>query len=136
MKIFALVPVFFLVSALELVVAGPAAQTVLSNEDRIATIETLLAIHDDPVHVTRLLYSGDASGSGLDEPRLLQIMGTDEKQWLTEGDKLRLRKNGVGFIDLTDFQDMDGSALALMSNSDYTTDSESDLLVLRVKFRD
>lgn len=36
----------------------------------------------------------------LDEPRLLEVLGT-EPVWLTEGDKLRLKKQGLSFTDLT-----------------------------------
>ncbi|KAI9461343.1 Zn-dependent exopeptidase [Boletus coccyginus] len=41
----------------------------------------------------------------LDEPRLLQVFGADPV-WVTEGDKLRLRKQGLGFMDLTGRQDV------------------------------
>lgn len=113
MKVFALL----LASLSELVLVGLCAQTILSSQDRIATIEAFLALDNDPVEVTRLLHTGDASDFELDEPRLIQIMGRREKEWLTEGDKLRLRKDRIGFIDLTDFQDLEGSASAIMDVS-------------------
>jgi leucyl aminopeptidase len=88
----------------------PPPQDVLRNPtvdtltDCDAMIESLLATHaDDPVQVMRLLDPENASE--LDAPRLLQVFGA-KAVWMTEGDKLRLRRQGLGFIDLTDHQDM------------------------------
>ncbi|CAL5868648.1 uncharacterized protein PFLUO_LOCUS2875 [Penicillium psychrofluorescens] len=36
------------------------------------------------------------------EPRLLQVIGESKPQWMTEGDKLRLRRQVKKFIDITD----------------------------------
>ncbi|KAG2355229.1 Zn-dependent exopeptidase [Suillus spraguei] len=78
--------------------------TVDSLTDRDAIIESLLATHaDDPVQVMRLLDPENASE--LDGPRLLQVFG-EEAVWMTEGDKLRLRQQGLGFLDITDHQDL------------------------------
>ncbi|KAG2098953.1 Zn-dependent exopeptidase [Suillus discolor] len=78
--------------------------TVDTLTDRDAIIESLLASHaDDPVQVMRILDPENASE--LDTPRFLQVFGT-EAVWMTEGDKLRLRQQGLGFIDLTDHQDL------------------------------
>jgi leucyl aminopeptidase len=64
-----------------------------------ANIKHLLAAHDDdPVEVMRLV--DPVYTPILDEPRLLQVLGT-EPVWLTEGDKLRLKKQGLSFMDLT-----------------------------------
>ncbi|KAH7909279.1 Zn-dependent exopeptidase [Hygrophoropsis aurantiaca] len=53
-----------------------------------------------------------ASATELDEPRLLQVFG-EEAQWMTEGDKLRLRKQGLKFADLTGYEDLSvGDGLA------------------------
>ncbi|KAG2339020.1 Zn-dependent exopeptidase [Suillus weaverae] len=83
------------------VLSRPAVDTLT---DRDAIIESLLATHaDDPVQVMRLLDPENASG--LDAPRLLQVFGA-EAVWMTEGDKLRLRQQRLGFIDLTDHQDL------------------------------
>jgi leucyl aminopeptidase len=72
-----------------------------------ATIKRLLAVHnDDPVQVMRLVDPGYAST--LDEPRLLQVFGA-EPAWMTEGDKLRLKKQGLSFMDLTGRQDVSRS---------------------------
>ncbi|KAG2143527.1 Zn-dependent exopeptidase [Suillus bovinus] len=78
--------------------------TVDTLDHRDAYIEELLATHaDDPVQVMRLLDPDNASE--LDAPRLLQVFGA-EAVWMTEGDKLRLRQQGLGFIDLTDHQNL------------------------------
>lgn len=83
------------------VLIRPAVDTLT---DRDAIIESLLATHaDDPVQVMRLLDPENASE--LDAPRLLQVFGA-EAVWMTEGDKLRLRQQRLGFIDLTDHQDL------------------------------
>lgn len=83
------------------VLGRPAIDTLT---DRDAIIESLLATHaGDPVQVMRLLDPENASE--LDAPRLLQVFGA-EAVWMTEGDKLRLRQQGLGFIDLTNHQDL------------------------------
>jgi leucyl aminopeptidase len=83
------------------VLGRPTADTLF---DRDAIIESLLVAHgDDPVQVMRLLDPENASE--LDAPRLLQVFGA-EAVWMTEGDKLRLRQQGLGFMDLTDHQDL------------------------------
>ncbi|KAH7906277.1 Zn-dependent exopeptidase [Hygrophoropsis aurantiaca] len=73
-------------------------------------LERLLAEHPDPVDVMRLL-----DPTALDEPRLLQVFGR-EAVWMTEGDKLRLRRQGLKFMDLTDYQrDLHPDTTALTS---------------------
>jgi leucyl aminopeptidase len=103
--LYALLPVLFVSAAVfdqlppQDVLGKPTANTL---SDRDAIIESLLATHGgDPVQVMRLLDPENASE--LDAPRLLQIFGA-EAVWMTEGDKLRLRQQGLGFIDLTDHQ--------------------------------
>ena len=88
-------------------VLGRPKVNVLPDGDRNAIIEQLLATYDDPVHVMRLLDPENVSE--LDSPRLLQVFGT-EAVWMTEGDKLRLRQKGLGFIDLTNHQDLYASS--------------------------
>ncbi|KAG1831453.1 Zn-dependent exopeptidase [Suillus subalutaceus] len=105
--LYAFLPVLFASAA---VFDQPPPQDVLRRPtvdtlaDRDAIIESLLATHaGDPVQVMRLLDPENASE--LDAPRLLQVFGA-EAVWMTEGDKLRLRQQGLGFIDLTDHQDL------------------------------
>jgi leucyl aminopeptidase len=98
-------------------VLGRPKVNVLTDGDRNAIIEQLLATYDDPVHVMRLLDPENASE--LDSPRLLQIFGT-EAVWMTEGDKLRLRRQGLGFIDLTNHQDLYTSSHEPAESSSFT----------------
>ncbi|KAH7921874.1 Zn-dependent exopeptidase [Leucogyrophana mollusca] len=51
----------------------------------------------------RIVDPGNAAE--LDEPRLLQVFGQEAK-WMTEGDKLRLRSQGLKFMDLTGYEDL------------------------------
>lgn len=49
--------------------------------------------------------------SEFSRPVLLQIAGSAAKpEWFTEGDKLRLRKEGIKFRDLTGFEDLFGGS--------------------------
>ncbi|KIJ63872.1 hypothetical protein HYDPIDRAFT_112847 [Hydnomerulius pinastri MD-312] len=75
-----------------------------SEQPSEAIIDRLLAIHDDdPVRVMCIVDPVNAAE--LDEPRLLQVFGK-EAVWMTEGDKLRLRKQGLAFMDLTGREDL------------------------------
>lgn len=42
----------------------------------------------------------------LAEPRLIVVAGQPEPEWMTEGDKLRLRREKKKFRDITDHQDL------------------------------
>ncbi|KAI0111127.1 peptidase family M28 [Nemania sp. FL0031] len=66
-------------------------------------ILTALRTHPDPVDA--LVSLRPELADELAEPRLLHILGHDTPQWMTEGDKLRLRREGQRFKDITDFQD-------------------------------
>ena len=64
-----------------------------------ANVKHLLAAHNnDPVEVIHLL--DPVYATVLDEPRLVEVLGT-EPVWMTEGDKLRLKKQGLSFMDFT-----------------------------------
>jgi hypothetical protein len=68
----------------------------------------VLDLSQDPV---KLLVSLDPSlEKHLNEPRLIQIAGAADQQpeWLVEGDKLRLRREGIHFRDLTGAEDILG----------------------------
>lgn len=62
----------------------------------IAAIEK----YSDPV--TALLSLQPKLADELAQPRLLQLLGDKQPEWMTEGDKLRLRKAGKKFTDITD----------------------------------
>lgn len=69
------------------------------DESILAAIKT----HGDPVDA--LIALNPENAAGLAEPRLLQVIGREKPEWLTEGDKLRLHKLGQKFVDITDHED-------------------------------
>ncbi|KAG9311505.1 Zn-dependent exopeptidase [Chiua virens] len=71
------------------------------NFDRV-----LAAHHGDIVEVMR--FVDPVYGATLNEPRLLQVFGA-EPVWLTEGDKLILKRRGLSFMDLTGREDTSSS---------------------------
>jgi leucyl aminopeptidase len=58
--------------------------------------------HSDPVAALVSLQPDFAAE--LAQPRLLHVFGEQSPEWMTEGDKLRLRRYGKKFIDITDHQ--------------------------------
>ena len=62
-----------------------------------------LATHNDPVDA--LLTLQPETASFLAQPRLLHVVGDQVPNWMTEGDKLRLRKAGKKFVDITEHED-------------------------------
>lgn len=58
--------------------------------------------HSDPVDA--LTFLQPESATELAQPRLLHVFGEPEPQWMTEGDKLRLRRRGKKFADITDHE--------------------------------
>ncbi|OLN97745.1 Leucine aminopeptidase 1-like protein 4 [Colletotrichum chlorophyti] len=69
-----------------------------------ASILAALDEHSDPVDALIALQPEKAAK--LAERRLLHVLGEKQPQWMTEGDKLRLRRKGKKFRDITDFQDL------------------------------
>ncbi|KZP19025.1 Zn-dependent exopeptidase [Athelia psychrophila] len=85
---------------------GPATETLstlivnsFTTQQREELMLKLLEQHDvvDVMHMT-------GHGEGLDEQRLIEIFGQDGLTIASEGDKLRLKKDGVSFMDVTDNQ--------------------------------
>lgn len=62
-----------------------------------------LDTHADPV-AALISLQPDATAT-LAEPRLLHVMGQEKPEWMTEGDKLRLRRLGKKFMDITEHED-------------------------------
>jgi leucyl aminopeptidase len=62
-----------------------------------------LEIHADPVEA--FLYLHPEASDELAQPRLLYVADAHEPQWMTEGDKMRLRRQGKKFTDITDHED-------------------------------
>ena len=68
-----------------------------------AAITAALKMHPDPVDA---LLSLDPDRAGLlAESRLLHVIGESEPRWWTEGDKLRLWRQGKKFMDITEHED-------------------------------
>ena len=72
-----------------------------------SSILSALARFDDPVEA--LLALKPELEAMMAEPRLIRVFGDGSQDgiWMTEGDKLRLRREGKGFMDLTESQDQD-----------------------------
>lgn len=81
----------------QVVLAPSSSHTV--DEAILAALKT----HADPVDA--LLSLQPESVIALSEPRLLLVFGEEKSQWLTEGDKLRLRRAGKKFMDVTDHEE-------------------------------
>ncbi|WWC86572.1 uncharacterized protein L201_001449 [Kwoniella dendrophila CBS 6074] len=110
------------IPALSLVLASPIIESTQSNQqlplnnllsssastqyEVHPSILSALEQHDDPVKA--LLSLRPELEELMAEPRLLRIFGQGplDGVWLTEGDKLRLRRQGKKFMDLTDSQDL------------------------------
>lgn len=73
------------------------------HHDVDPAILAALNAHADPVDA--LIALQPELADELARPRLLHVAGTPEAQWQTEGDKLRLRRKGKKFTDLTDHEE-------------------------------
>jgi leucyl aminopeptidase len=87
------------------VVLGPLRHVPETYGDHIPKDAVLAAIerYSDPVDAMVSLRPDAAIH--LDQPRLLRVFGEEKAEWMTEGDKLRLRKEGKKFMDITDHHD-------------------------------
>lgn len=61
-----------------------------------------LESHSDPVDAYVAVHPEAAVRFG--EPRLLWVAGESAARWMTEGDKLRLQRQGKKFTDITDHE--------------------------------
>ena len=55
--------------------------------------------------VAALLSLQPELSSDLSQPRLLHVSGEKKPEWMTEGDKLRLRRKGRKFVDITEHEE-------------------------------
>ncbi|KAJ6114780.1 peptidase family M28 [Penicillium sp. IBT 16267x] len=87
------------------VVFAPVSETPSKFEHSVDDeILAALKAHSDPV--AALISLNPDHESLLAQPRLLRVLGDDsEPQWMTEGDKLRLRRQGKKFVDITDHEE-------------------------------
>lgn len=83
-------------------VLGPTPQVQDAPASHVVdeAILAALKMHSDPVDALLSLQPDLAADLAL--PRLLHVVGEREPEWLTEGDKLRLRRLGKKFVDITD----------------------------------
>ncbi|KAI0487707.1 peptidase [Xylaria cf. heliscus] len=85
-----------------------ASDSLDSNDDipiHVVDDAILAALDAHPDPVDALVSLRPELADELAEPRLLHVFGRDAPQWMTEGDKLRLRRGGHKFKDITDYQD-------------------------------
>lgn len=66
-------------------------------------IAAALEKHDDPVEA--MLFLDPSLADQVNERRLLHVRGDKEAKWLTEGDKMRLRRQGRKFVDITGYDE-------------------------------
>ncbi|KAK3995207.1 leucine aminopeptidase 1 [Cladorrhinum sp. PSN332] len=80
----------------------PASEGPKRHGDHSVDKEMLEALktHSDPVDA--LVALRPKMATALAEPRLLHVFGEREARWMTEGDKLRLRRQKKKFMDITD----------------------------------
>ncbi|TDZ18663.1 Leucine aminopeptidase 1 [Colletotrichum orbiculare MAFF 240422] len=67
-------------------------------------ITAALEAYPDPVDA--LVHLQPEKAAQLAEPRLIHVFGEKKAEWMTEGDKLRLRQKGKKFRDITKHQDL------------------------------
>jgi leucyl aminopeptidase len=73
------------------------------DESMLAAIQS----HPDPVAAYLSLQNENTRAdteTKLAEPRLLHIMGAAKPVWMTEGDKMRLRRKATKFMDITEHE--------------------------------
>ncbi|KAK1974605.1 peptidase family M28 [Colletotrichum cereale] len=105
-----------LLGSSQLVLGSPGDQVVIAQtaEERAAAPGTAWAVdssihaalekHSDPVDA--LVSLQPEMAAKMSEARLIHVFGEKEAEWMTEGDKLRLRRKGRKFRDITDFQEL------------------------------
>jgi len=86
-----------------ILVPSPEVQNAHTEHVVDEAILTALKTHSDPV--AALVALRPEAAASLAEPRLLRVNGEQKPEWMTEGDKLRLRRRGKKFVDITDHRD-------------------------------
>ncbi|GJC87864.1 leucine aminopeptidase 1 [Colletotrichum liriopes] len=69
-----------------------------------SSVRAALETHPDPVDA--LVSLQPEMAAKMSEARLIHVFGEKKAEWMTEGDKLRLRRKGKKFRDITDFQEL------------------------------
>lgn len=115
---------------LEVPTTGHAVEHIVNK-----AIFAALDAHSDPV--AALLSLQPDIAAELAEPRLLQVFGEQQPEWLTEGDKLRLRRHGKKFMDITDHKDAysQQAEASLAGKASKPTSSARSTKVLCLRYR-
>ncbi|PSR81001.1 peptidase family M28 [Coniella lustricola] len=79
---------------------APYRFNAIDEKDVLAALD----IHADPV--AALISLQPELAAQLATPRLIHVLGQAEPEWMTEGDKLRLRREKHKFMDITDHRDL------------------------------
>ncbi|KAK1963422.1 peptidase family M28 [Colletotrichum sublineola] len=106
-----------LLGSSQLVLGSPGDQVVIAQtaEEHVAavpgtawavdsSIHAALQKHADPVDA--LISLQPEMAAKMSEARLIHVFDEKKAEWMTEGDKLRLRRKGRKFRDITDFQEL------------------------------
>jgi leucyl aminopeptidase len=97
-----------LVPSPELPIANAQAEHVV-DEAILAALKT----HSDPV--AALVSLQPELAADLAQKRLLHVVGEQKPEWMTEGDKLRLRRRGKKFVDITDHEEFYAQQVGILS---------------------
>ncbi|ORY25532.1 hypothetical protein BCR39DRAFT_499090 [Naematelia encephala] len=103
-------PLYDAPSQLTLSTSSPSPRIHAVPPSILAALE---AYPDDPVEA--LLSLRPEMAQHLAEQRLLHVFEHGEPTWMTEGDKMRLRRLGLKFMDLTERRDLADGANQLMA---------------------
>jgi leucyl aminopeptidase len=84
------------------VLLAPSPQAPNTRADHRVDEEILAALKIYPDPVAALISLHPELAAELVQERLLHVAGEQKPEWMTEGDKLRLRRRGMKFVDITD----------------------------------
>jgi len=118
--------------ALDLALGSPLQAGSFVNQQAVSPSSLLLQHRpehvklSDPAVLERLSSPGfdaiqllkelePAKAHELDEPRFLHVFGEDQGRWMTEGDKVNLRRQDKKFVDLTGREDRESRLQGLIS---------------------
>ena len=87
----------------------------------------IAALQSYPDPVDAFLSVHPESADELAQPKLIRIAGEKEPEWMTEGDKMRLRRAGKRFIDITDHHDFYESHVNAFGNEPRKLHRDADL---------
>jgi len=105
----------------EQAVLAPSPEVPIASAEHVVEKAILAALktHSDPV--AALVSLQPETAADLAEQRLLHVIGEQKAEWMTEGDKLRLRRRGKKFVDITDHQDFYAQQMGALSGKASTS---------------